>query len=134
METKKLSDGITRIVLERDKDSCPICETPLTEVGFSWRLIHGEAESSCCGAIYQIKDWYVDPSKYGKDIIAFSRSLADLNLVQLKIAQEWIEPLREAIKQTGIQNVWDEKVETYAEGIYQGQIALQSTEQNGITK
>ena len=96
MEIIKLSDNVERLILNISEDNCPICNTPLKEVGFSWNIMHGEASSSCCGATYQIKSWYVDPEKNNQDIIDFSNSLDNPDIILFKILNEWIEPIQKA--------------------------------------
>ena len=107
METVKLSDGIERLVIDTKTDKCPICGTEMNDVYFSWRMFHGEAEASCCHAVYQIKSWYVDPEKYGQDIIDFSNSLDEPGRVYMKIDNEWIKPLQEALKESGAKYIDD---------------------------
>jgi len=114
MKKIKLSDGIERTILNIS-DNCPICGTPLKEVSFRWRMFHGEAESSCCHAIYQIKSWYVDPDKYAQDIVEFSNSLDNPDIIYFKIPDEWIKPLKETLKKTGKRYISDDEVYELAE-------------------
>ena len=97
-------EDFDRIILNPSKDKCPICETPLKNVYFTWRILHGEAMSSCCGAVYQIKSYWVDKNKYPEEY-EFAKSLDNPEKILFKINEEWIEPLKQAIKKTGIKNI-----------------------------
>ncbi len=110
MKKVKLSDGSTRITLNIKTDKCPICGDNLSNAGFSWCMFHGEASSSCCGAIYQIKSWYVDPEENEQDIIDFSKSLNDGVTIYIKIDERLFIPLKKAMDKTGIKDINDDKV------------------------
>ena len=110
MKKVKLSDGSTRITLNVKTDKCPICGENLSHVAFSWRMFHGEATSTCCGAIYQIKSWYVDPKTNKRDIIDFSNSLDDGVSIYIKIDERLFIPLKNAIDKTGIKDIHNDKV------------------------
>ncbi len=123
MKNIKLSDGSNRLVFDLKKDSCPICKTPFNNgTYFSWRMFHGEASSSCCGAIYQMKGWYADPKKNKQDIIDFSDSLDNKNLIWLKIGEDWIKPLQKAISKINIQNIHNENVYEMAKKLKLGKV------------
>lgn len=107
METVKLSDGIERLIINPEKDKCPICETDMKDVHFRWQIFHGEGESSCCHTLYQLKSWYVDPDKNKQDIIDFSNSLNKPDRIYMKIDNEWIEPIKEALNKTGSKYIND---------------------------
>jgi hypothetical protein len=93
-------DGTTQRLVNSQKDNCLICEQPLKDSFFSWNIFHGEVSSSCCGAPYQTKDFGVDASK--KE--AYKKYFAELNkpsIMSLSVAEDWIEPLKQAMKELG---------------------------------
>ncbi len=109
-------NGEDRLILNHIKDKCPICGTPLKEAEFMWRLFHGEAKSSCCGAIYQLKSYWVDKNKHPEEY-EFSESLDNPAKIWFKIDEEWINPLKQAMKETGIKNIHNDEVFDLAQKI-----------------
>jgi len=99
-------EDFDRIVLNPKKDNCLLCGEKLSGVGFTWNLFHGEASSSCCGADYQLKSWWVDKEKY-PEIYEFSESLDNPDRIFFKIAEKWLEPLRKAMSELGLKNIRD---------------------------
>lgn len=132
MKKVKLSDGRERIVLDTKKDNCPICDTPLKNVAYRWQMFHGEAEADCCGAIFQIKSWYVDPKKYAQDIVDFSNSLNEPNKVYLKIGNDWIEPIKAAIKELGISNIHQDEVYDIAKKHHEKSAGAHCAQRTGL--
>lgn len=89
-------------------DACPICDTPRTEMIFTWNLRHGEATSNCCGAIYQIKDYYIDdPSEEQQELLKCLKG----EFIEFCIKEEWISPIRQSLKETGKKTIDDEVLE-----------------------
>ena len=96
------------------QDKCPICDTPRESMRFSWRLFHGEATSSCCGAIYQIKDFHIEnPTDEEKKHLEMLAG----DFIEFKIKPEWIEPLKQALQKLGKRNINDEGVIELAESM-----------------
>lgn len=106
---KVIVDGKERTLLNQETDNCPICDTPLKNVSYSWNMLHGNAKASCCGIDYQIKDLYVSPEK-SKERIAFNERLKESGIIELSCMPDWIEPIRQAMKQSGIKKVNDEVI------------------------
>lgn len=115
MERIELSDGKTRIVIDSKNEPCYLCGTSFKQSYFEWGLAHGSAISSCCNAQYQIKDYYVDPEKTPKDVIDFVNDIGKEGKFVLNIKDEWVEPLKKAIEETGIKDINDEDVFKSAE-------------------
>jgi len=89
------------------QDKCPICDTPRESMCFSWRIFHGEATSSCCGAIYQIKDFYLEnPTDEEKKRLEMLAG----DFIEFRIKLDWIEPLKQALQKLGKRNINDEGV------------------------
>ncbi len=96
------------------QDKCPICDTPRNKMCFSWRIFHGEADSSCCGAIYQIKDFYIEnPTDEEKKLLEMLAG----DFIELSIKLDWVEPLKQALKETGKRNINDEGVIELAQSL-----------------
>ncbi len=99
-------------------DSCPICNMPVRDMHFRWNIADGEATSDCCGAIYQIKDYYIEkPTKQEKKCLELLRN----GYIEFKIKEDWIEPLKEAIRETGIKDINNRKVFNFAKDIKTGE-------------
>lgn len=109
METVYKGNKEQHLLLDKTTDSCPVCDTPLTYVSGSWNMFHGEVSANCCGAPYQTKDYYVDP-EVSEGYDEYFEELNKPNYWSLSILDEWLNPLRGAIEQTGIRNIRDEKV------------------------
>lgn len=107
-------EQVEKFVVNPQTDKCLICGTPIKDGIFSWRIFHGEAGLSCCGADYQIKSYYVDEKE---DPIGheFAESLDDPTRIWFKIEEKWIEPLKRALKETGETNVRKDVVIAKAE-------------------
>lgn len=103
-------------LLDKRTESCPICETPLKDFNGHWNMFHGSMSSSCCGASYQVKDY--SPPDDGENFEELFRWLNDPNYVELTIKSEWVEPLHQAIKQTGIKDIRNERVDMVANEIF----------------
>ncbi len=106
-ETITYKDGSThnKIVVDPKADSCPICDTPLSTVSFSWNIFHGEASASCCGAPYQLKSYYVDEQERGKEAADFAESLDAPDRIQCKIDGKYLNAYRQALKELGENNI-----------------------------
>jgi len=98
IKLKLKDDDFYRIIVNPKKDKCPICGTALKDVGFTWNIMHGEATASCCGAIYQIKSWWVDEEKE-PELHKFAESLDSPDRIYLKIKDYWIKPLQKAMSE-----------------------------------
>ena len=109
METVYKGNKQQHLLLDKTTDSCPVCDTPLIDVSGSWNMFHGEVSANCCGAPYQTKDYYVDP-EVSEGYDEYFEELNKPNYWSLSISDEWLNPLRGAIEQTGIRNIRDEKV------------------------
>ena len=95
-------ENFERTVVDPQKDVCPMCETPLKGVGFSWNLLHGEATASCCHSDYQMKSLHVDPEKDPTgEKKAYYDSLDSPERIEFKIDPEWVAPVRQAMKELG---------------------------------
>lgn len=110
------NEDFERIVVNPKKDECPLCGMKLDQVGFTWNLFHGEAKSSCCGADYQLKSWWVDKEKY-PEVYEFSESLDNPERIFFKIAEKWIMPLKKAMKELNATNIRHEGVLKLAEAL-----------------
>lgn len=96
-------------------DTCPLCQLPLKNATFSWNLFHGEANSSCCGATYQMKDYHIEkPNAEEKQLL----EMLSGKWIQFKIKEEWIIPLRTAMHELQIHNINNEEVIKKAEEIF----------------
>ena len=81
-----------------------------------WNMFHGEATSSCCGAVYQLKDYHIENPNEGE------QKLLDLlsgEYIEFNIKNEWVEPLRKAIKETGKTDINDDEVMSLAQSYLQ---------------
>ena len=112
-EIKKYKDGSEheKLIVNPQEDNCPLCDTPLKEVGFSWQIFHGEAKSSCCGNIFQIKSYHVDEEKYGKEAKDFAESLDKPERIQSKIYGEYLVAYKKAFEELNIRQVSDKQVQ-----------------------
>ena len=103
---KLMVKGHEHILLDKT-DVCPICGKPRNQMCFSWLVFHGSAESSCCGAVYQIKDFHIDnPDEDEKKLL----ELLAGDYIEFSIDSEWIEPLKQAISELGIKDINNEEV------------------------
>lgn len=105
----EIVNGEERIILDPKIDTCPLCETPLTKIRWSWRQFHGSASSDCCGMVCQIKSYYVDPKK-DLEGHAFAKSLDEYDRIEFDVQKKFIEPLNKAIKELGIKDINNEQV------------------------
>jgi len=106
-----IADGNKHVLLGKD-DTCPICEASRNEMGFSWNIAHGEATSSCCGSIYQLKGYYAkDASDEKKELL----KMLDGEYIECTIKEEWIEPIKKAMKEKNASNINDDGVLKLAE-------------------
>src|SRR3990167_6060598 len=111
-------NGKKHLLLDK-QDKCLICDTPRDKMCFSWRMFHGAAESSCCGAIYQLKDYYIDnPTDEEKK---FLEMLAG-DYIEFSIKFDLIEPLKQALKESGKRDINDEGVIELAQQLMTGEI------------
>jgi len=104
-------DGNKHVLLNKD-DKCPICETGRNDMYFSWNLAHGEATSSCCGSIYQIKSYYEENASEEKKKLL---KMLDDGYIDFAIREEWIEPIKKAMKEKNASNINDDGVLRLAE-------------------
>jgi|SRR3990167_1497272 len=106
-EIIKYKDGSEHenLIVNPKEDNCPLCDKPLKDVGFSWQIFHGEAKASCCGNIFQIKSYYVDEEKYGKEAKDFAESLDKPERIQSKIDGKYLEAYKKAFEELGIKEV-----------------------------
>jgi len=96
--TKYNGKETEHLLLDRDADNCPICDTPLKDIGGSWNMFHGEVSAQCCKAPYQTKDYYVDPEK-GEGFDVYFEELNKPNMWSLSVDDDWIEPLRQSLQE-----------------------------------
>lgn len=96
--TKKDGKETEHLLLDKSKDVCPICETPLEHTMGTWNIFHGEVSAQCCGAPYQTKDYYVDPEK-SEGYDKFFEQLNKPGIWSLSIPQEWVKPYNLALKE-----------------------------------
>lgn len=113
LEKIKYKDGSERekLVLNPEEDNCPLCDTPLKNVGFTWAIFHGEAKSSCCGNIFQLKSYSVDEEKQGKEAVDFAESLDKPERIQCKIDGEYLTAYKKAFEELGVKQVSNEDVQ-----------------------
>ncbi len=105
---------IGKRVFLSDDDNCPICGTPVKDMVFTWNMAHGEATSSCCGAVYQIKDYYIEkPTKQEKECLKLLRE----GYIEFLIREDWVEPLKKAINSIGIKNIHNDIIINIARSI-----------------
>lgn len=109
MITKKDGKEYKHLLLNKRTDNCPLCDEPLKHFSGSWNMFHGEVSSSCCGAPYQTKDYYVDPEK-SEGYEKYFKELNKPHYLSLSVADEWIEPIRKAFAETGIKSIKDNSV------------------------
>jgi hypothetical protein len=103
-----LINGEQKYRLLSKDDNCEICDAPRSKMVFSWNTMHGEATSECCGATYQVKNFYIkDPNEVQKQMLDLLRGDHIMGCVKL----EWIEPIREAMKELGADKINDKVVE-----------------------
>lgn len=103
---KMTVNGRTVTLLDKD-DHCPICDASRDKMVFSWNMFHGEANSSCCGATYQIKDYFIDnPTEEEKEYL----KLLAGDYIEFVIKDSWIEPLKEAMKELSESMITNEVV------------------------
>jgi len=93
-------------------DKCPICDRPTNDIYGEWNFFHGEITSYCCGAVYQTKDYYIEkPTVEEKELL---KMLAG-EYIEFNIKQEWVEPLKKAMKELGETNISENGVQDLAE-------------------
>lgn len=111
-EIIKYKDGseVEKLIVNPEEDNCPLCDKPLKDVGFSWQIFHGEAKASCCGNIFQLKSYYVDEEKYGKEAKDFAESLDKPDRIQCKIDGKYLEAYKKAFEELGIAEVSNKEV------------------------
>lgn len=109
MKKEQIStEDFTRWICNPKEDDCPICGTPLKDVGFRWNILHGEASASCCHADYQLKSLHVDSEKDPTgEKKRYYESLDQPDRIEFKINSEWIEPIRQAMKELGANYIDD---------------------------
>ncbi len=101
-------NGIKEFNMILKDEPCPICGKPLGY--FTWNMFHGEVTSHCCGAILQIKDFYVDED-YSEEYRNFVASIGKDEVgYRFEIAEEWIPYLKRAIVETEIYDIHNKKV------------------------
>lgn len=105
LPTKTISISL----VDKNLDNCPVCAQPLKDTWGSWNMMHGEMKISCCGAPYQVKDYYVDDTKQAAYADYF-RELNKPGIMSLSVDTEYIEPLKQAMKELGVRNVNDDSV------------------------
>lgn len=112
MIKEKLStEDFERWVCNPQEDNCPQCGKPLKDVGFSWNILHGEASSSCCHSDYQMKSLHIDPDKDPTgEKRKYYESLDSPDRIEFKTDREWIEPIRQAMKELGAYYIDDKGV------------------------
>lgn len=87
---------------------CPICGNPLEH--FTWNMFHGEVTSHCCGAVLQIKDFYIDED-YSEEYRDFVKNIGKDEVgYMFNIPEEWFPHLRKAMDETGIKNIQNDEV------------------------
>ena len=104
----EIVNGEEHLILNPKTENCPLCDTPLKEVCWSWNMFHGEATSSCCQMVCQIKSYHVDEARVEER--AFAESLDNPERIEFCIDKKWIEPIREGFSKTGVKNCKDKEV------------------------
>ena len=95
---KKLNN---KIFLLND-DVCPICGTKIKDIMFKYSMFHGRARASCCGATYQLSDYYIkNPDEKKRQELELLRN----GYIRLEIDSKWIYPLKKAIEITKIKDI-----------------------------
>jgi len=102
-------DGDERVLLNRQTDSCPICDTQLKNVLFTWNIPHGEAKASCCGADYQLQDYYVEDPSEEREILL--QKLREPDTILIQVQGDWFKPLRKAMKELGVRRLTKDVVD-----------------------
>lgn len=101
-------NGVETILLDKTKDNCPICDTPLRDVRWTWNIFHGSARASCCGVDYQLKDYYIDnPNEEQQQHMD---RLREPNTIQISVYEKYFETLKKAMKDTGSDTVNDDVI------------------------
>lgn len=104
---KKLTVNGKEHILLSSEDECPICASKCNEMVFSWNMFHGQATSSCCGAVFQLKDYYIEnPTDEEKELLEALRG----DFIEFSIKNEWVGPLKKAIQNTGIIDINNDDV------------------------
>lgn len=121
-------NGYKHILLSK-RDNCLICDTPYDKMRFRWRAFHGEAASSCCGAVYQLKDFYIEnPTDEQKQLLQL---LASGDYIEFAIGDTWIQPLREAIEKIGIKDINNDDVHQLALTLHSEELSKEAM--NGLS-
>ncbi len=108
---KFMADGKKHLLLGKD-DKCPICNAGRDKMFFTWNLAHGEATSSCCDSVFQIKGYYVKDASYEKKALL---EMLDAEYIEFIIREEWIEPIKKAMKEKNASSINDDGVLALAE-------------------
>ena len=101
-------NGVKEFQMIHKNEKCPICGKELGY--FTWNMFHGEVTSHCCGAVLQIKDWYVEdnvPEKFKNFVKSVGQD--DVGYI-FNIGEEWFPHLQHAIEETKIYNIQNDKV------------------------
>ena len=108
-------DGREVILLDKTKDNCPICDTPLKDVRWTWNVFHGSAYSSCCHTDYQLKDYYIDnPNEEQQQHMD---RLKETNTIEISVYEKYFEPIKKAMKDIGSDVVNDDVIDRMARGV-----------------
>ena len=98
--------GKERWLIGKD-DKCPICDTPREKIYGTWNIFHAEITSYCCGATYQTTDYHIEnPTPEEENLL---KMLAG-EYIEFNLKQEWIEPLKIAMKELNASNINDDGV------------------------
>jgi hypothetical protein len=121
-KVKLQGEDFERLVCNPEEDNCPICNTPLADVGFEWNILHGEARSLCCHADYQLKGLHADPKKDPTgEKQRYYDSLNTSDRIEFKIDTEWILPIRQAMQELNARHIDDPGVYKRAKEIRETQ-------------
>jgi transcription elongation factor Elf1 len=78
--TNKEGNKTNHIILE-ENDKCYVCGCDRSSMCFSWNMFHGQATSSCCGASYQLKDYYIEnPTDTEKEYLDLLKKSGNIDL------------------------------------------------------
>ena len=116
MKKEKLQcEDFERWVVNPKIDNCPLCDTPLKDVGFRWNILHGEASSSCCHSDYQMKSLHIDPEKDPTgEKRKYYESLDNPERIEFKIDPDWIPAIKQAMKELNAPYIDSEGVYSHA--------------------
>jgi len=91
-------------------EDCPICGRKLLKHFWEWQVFHGEAKGSC-GVIFQVKNYHIDnPSESERKLLDILGDSPFSDKIMLSVSYEWVEPIRNAMKELGKEEIDDEVI------------------------